>query len=185
MFLFLLLIYLFFCSGILKDYLRELPSPLITRTLYEVVLEAMTLRPPRTAPSGSNGEVQRSHSTVSLLDCLPEPEKVWRVSPSFSPSPSPSDCFSHFSLCVYCSLNVVLFLFSALSLSLSFCLCHSLPLFLSLVFSLCLYLSLSFTLFLSLSLSDSLSLPPSLLPSSPPPISLSPRLSKDNTFSAT
>ncbi|KAJ8283466.1 hypothetical protein COCON_G00023160 [Conger conger] len=63
-------------TGILKDYLRELPSPLITRTLYEVVLEAMTLRPPRTAPCGSNGEVQRSHSTVSLLECLPEPEKA-------------------------------------------------------------------------------------------------------------
>ncbi|KAJ8246248.1 hypothetical protein GJAV_G00265460 [Gymnothorax javanicus] len=63
-------------TGILKDYLRELPSPLITRTLYEVVLEAMTMRPPRTAPCGSNGEVQRSHSTVSLLECLPEPEKA-------------------------------------------------------------------------------------------------------------
>ncbi|KAG5854093.1 hypothetical protein ANANG_G00033870 [Anguilla anguilla] len=63
-------------TGILKDYLRELPSPLITRTLYEVVLEAMTLRPPRAAPCGSNGEVQRSHSTVSLLECLPEPEKA-------------------------------------------------------------------------------------------------------------
>ncbi|XP_064179600.1 rho GTPase-activating protein SYDE1 [Anguilla rostrata] len=63
-------------TGILKDYLRELPSPLITRTLYEVVLGAMTLRPPRAAPCGSNGEVQRSHSTVSLLECLPEPEKA-------------------------------------------------------------------------------------------------------------
>uniref|UniRef100_A0A8C9YA38 Synapse defective Rho GTPase homolog 1 n=1 Tax=Sander lucioperca TaxID=283035 RepID=A0A8C9YA38_SANLU len=33
-------------TGILKDYLRELPSPLITRTLYQVVREAMMLRPP-------------------------------------------------------------------------------------------------------------------------------------------
>ncbi|KAI1886607.1 hypothetical protein AGOR_G00197550 [Albula goreensis] len=63
-------------TGILKDYLRELPSPLITRTLYEVVLEAMNLRPPRTAPCGSNMEVQRSQSTVSLLQCLPEPERA-------------------------------------------------------------------------------------------------------------
>ncbi|KAJ8390674.1 hypothetical protein AAFF_G00100540 [Aldrovandia affinis] len=63
-------------TGILKDYLRELPSPLITRTLYEVVLEAMSLRPPRTAPCGSNVEVQRSQNTVSLLQCLPEPEKA-------------------------------------------------------------------------------------------------------------
>ncbi|KAG7491398.1 hypothetical protein MATL_G00003280 [Megalops atlanticus] len=63
-------------TGILKDYLRELPSPLITRTLYEVVLEAMTLRPPRTAPCGTSADTQRSQSTVSLLQCLPEPEKA-------------------------------------------------------------------------------------------------------------
>uniref|UniRef100_A0A8C7RKW9 Rho GTPase-activating protein SYDE1 n=1 Tax=Oncorhynchus mykiss TaxID=8022 RepID=A0A8C7RKW9_ONCMY len=56
-------------TGILKDYLRELPSSLITRTLYEVVLEAMSLRPP---PS----HVQRSQSTVALLQCLPEPERA-------------------------------------------------------------------------------------------------------------
>uniref|UniRef100_A0A3Q3D5K7 Synapse defective Rho GTPase homolog 1 n=1 Tax=Hippocampus comes TaxID=109280 RepID=A0A3Q3D5K7_HIPCM len=33
-------------TGILKDYLRELPSSLITATLYEVVTEAMIRRPP-------------------------------------------------------------------------------------------------------------------------------------------
>uniref|UniRef100_A0A3Q1IWQ6 Rho-GAP domain-containing protein n=1 Tax=Anabas testudineus TaxID=64144 RepID=A0A3Q1IWQ6_ANATE len=49
-------------TGILKDYLRELPSPLITRTLYHVVREAMTLRPPPT--------------TVDLLNCLPPPERA-------------------------------------------------------------------------------------------------------------
>ncbi|XP_076154755.1 rho GTPase-activating protein SYDE1 [Alosa pseudoharengus] len=59
-------------TGILKDYLRELPSPLITRTLYEVVLEAMSLRP----ACRTDTDTQRSQSTVSLLQCLPEPEKA-------------------------------------------------------------------------------------------------------------
>ncbi|XP_028976349.2 rho GTPase-activating protein SYDE1 isoform X2 [Esox lucius] len=70
-------------TGILKDYLRELPSPLITRTLYEVVLEAMSRRPPppRTSPGSSSlgrseADVQRSMSTVALLQCLPEPERA-------------------------------------------------------------------------------------------------------------
>lgn len=57
-------------TGILKDYLRELPSPLITRTLYEVVLEAMSLRPSRVV------DPQLSQSTVVLLQCLPEPERA-------------------------------------------------------------------------------------------------------------
>uniref|UniRef100_A0A8B9NLW6 Rho GTPase-activating protein SYDE1 n=1 Tax=Accipiter nisus TaxID=211598 RepID=A0A8B9NLW6_9AVES len=55
-------------TGILKDYLRELPTPLITPTLYHVVLEAMAKRPPRTAP----GE----RDAVTLLDCLPDVEKA-------------------------------------------------------------------------------------------------------------
>ncbi|XP_041830214.1 rho GTPase-activating protein SYDE1 [Melanotaenia boesemani] len=58
-------------TGILKDYLRELPSPLITRTLYEVVREAMTLRPPPVTP-----DLQLAQSTVELLSCLPPPEKA-------------------------------------------------------------------------------------------------------------
>ena len=55
-------------AGILKDYLRELPTPLITPTLYHVVLEAMAKRPPRITP----GE----RDAVTLLDCLPDVEKV-------------------------------------------------------------------------------------------------------------
>uniref|UniRef100_A0A8C0HJB9 Rho GTPase-activating protein SYDE1 n=1 Tax=Buteo japonicus TaxID=224669 RepID=A0A8C0HJB9_9AVES len=55
-------------TGILKDYLRELPTPLITPTLYHVVLEAMAKRPPRTPP----GE----RDAVTLLDCLPDVEKA-------------------------------------------------------------------------------------------------------------
>eukprot|EP00061_Rhincodon_typus_P011218 g36078.t1 len=61
-------------AGILKDYLRELPSPLITKTLYEVVLKAtaawplkMTMGMPDASPSAPNA--------VALLDCLPEAEK--------------------------------------------------------------------------------------------------------------
>ncbi|KAI4888877.1 hypothetical protein NFI96_018539 [Prochilodus magdalenae] len=59
-------------TGILKDYLRELPSALITKTLYEVVLEAMCLRP----ACRNDNDAQRSQSTVSLLHCLPEPERA-------------------------------------------------------------------------------------------------------------
>ncbi|KFM03758.1 Rho GTPase-activating protein SYDE2, partial [Aptenodytes forsteri] len=55
-------------TGILKDYLRELPTPLITPTLYHVVLEAMAKRPPR-APPGER-------DAVTLLDCLPDVEKA-------------------------------------------------------------------------------------------------------------
>ncbi|XP_075594234.1 rho GTPase-activating protein SYDE1 isoform X1 [Balearica regulorum gibbericeps] len=55
-------------TGILKDYLRELPTPLITPTLYHVVLEAMAKRPPW-APPGER-------DAVTLLDCLPDVEKA-------------------------------------------------------------------------------------------------------------
>ncbi|XP_007578890.1 rho GTPase-activating protein SYDE1 [Poecilia formosa] len=58
-------------TGVLKDYLRELPSPLITRTLYQVVREAMTLRPPLETP-----DPEAAQCTVRLLSCLPEPEKA-------------------------------------------------------------------------------------------------------------
>lgn len=61
-------------SGILKDYLRELPSPLITRTLYQVVREAMTLRPPPGPPA--TADPQLAQTTVGLLSCLPPPERV-------------------------------------------------------------------------------------------------------------
>ncbi|XP_042337976.1 rho GTPase-activating protein SYDE1-like, partial [Plectropomus leopardus] len=58
-------------TGILKDYLRELPSPLITRTLYQVVREAMTLRPPPVT-----FDPQLAQDTVELLTCLPPPERA-------------------------------------------------------------------------------------------------------------
>lgn len=61
-------------TGILKDYLRELPSPLITRTLYQVVREAMTLRPPPAPPV--TPDPQLAQDTVELLSCLPPPERA-------------------------------------------------------------------------------------------------------------
>uniref|UniRef100_A0A672FRW1 Rho GTPase-activating protein SYDE1 n=1 Tax=Salarias fasciatus TaxID=181472 RepID=A0A672FRW1_SALFA len=61
-------------TGILKDYLRELPSPLITRTLYQVVREAMTLHPPPAPPTPL--DPQLAQRTVGLLSCLPPPERA-------------------------------------------------------------------------------------------------------------
>ncbi|XP_033927961.1 rho GTPase-activating protein SYDE1 [Melopsittacus undulatus] len=55
-------------TGILKDYLRELPTPLITPALHRTVLEAMAKRAPRPAP----GE----QDAVTLLECLPDVEKA-------------------------------------------------------------------------------------------------------------
>ncbi|KAG8517293.1 Rho GTPase-activating protein SYDE1 [Galemys pyrenaicus] len=56
-------------AGILKDYLRELPTPLITQPLYQVVLEAMARQPPSRAPPSTE-------STRDLLSCLPDVEKA-------------------------------------------------------------------------------------------------------------
>lgn len=56
-------------TGILKDYLRELPTPLITQPLYQVVLEAMARGPSSRAPPSAEG-------TRGLLGCLPDVERV-------------------------------------------------------------------------------------------------------------
>ncbi|KAI4878010.1 hypothetical protein NFI96_007934 [Prochilodus magdalenae] len=66
----------FTASGVLKDYLRELPSPLISKPLYEAVLEAMAKRPLLIGAGGCENEPADSEHTVSLLETLPEIEKA-------------------------------------------------------------------------------------------------------------
>ncbi|XP_053714891.1 rho GTPase-activating protein SYDE1 isoform X1 [Synchiropus splendidus] len=61
-------------TGILKDYLRELPSPLITRTLYHDVRKELALRQSPTGPVVP--EHQLTKRTKELLSCLPPPEKA-------------------------------------------------------------------------------------------------------------
>ncbi|XP_069377694.1 rho GTPase-activating protein SYDE2 isoform X2 [Paralichthys olivaceus] len=63
-------------TGVLKDYLRELPYPLITKQLYEAVLESMATRPLRIGPGGCENDQADSEHTVSLLENLPEVERV-------------------------------------------------------------------------------------------------------------
>nr|XP_057928645.1 rho GTPase-activating protein SYDE2 isoform X2 [Doryrhamphus excisus] len=63
-------------TGVLKDYLRELPYPLITKQLYEAVLDSMTTRPLRMGAGGCENDQADSEHTVSLLDNLPEVERM-------------------------------------------------------------------------------------------------------------
>ncbi|XP_034066027.1 rho GTPase-activating protein SYDE2 isoform X2 [Gymnodraco acuticeps] len=63
-------------TGVLKDYLRELPYPLITKHLYEAVMEAMAMRPLRIGPSGCENDAGDTEHTVSLLENLPDVERV-------------------------------------------------------------------------------------------------------------
>ncbi|XP_065531273.1 rho GTPase-activating protein SYDE2 [Lathamus discolor] len=63
-------------TGVLKDYLRELPSPLITKQLYEAVLDAMVKNPLRMTASGCENDPSDSEHTAALLDCLPDVEKA-------------------------------------------------------------------------------------------------------------
>ncbi|XP_028258936.1 rho GTPase-activating protein SYDE2 [Parambassis ranga] len=63
-------------TGVLKDYLRELPYPLITKQLYEAVLESMAVRPLRMGAAGCENDQADSQHTVSLLEILPEVERM-------------------------------------------------------------------------------------------------------------
>uniref|UniRef100_A0A8C4W6F7 Synapse defective Rho GTPase homolog 2 n=1 Tax=Gopherus evgoodei TaxID=1825980 RepID=A0A8C4W6F7_9SAUR len=63
-------------TGVLKDYLRELPSPLITKQLYETVLDAMMKNPLKITANGCENDPSDSEHTVALLDCLPDVEKA-------------------------------------------------------------------------------------------------------------
>ncbi|KAM6168305.1 rho GTPase-activating protein SYDE2 [Erethizon dorsatum] len=63
-------------TGVLKDYLRELPSPLITKQLYEAVLDAMVKSPLKMSSNGCENDRSDSKYTVDLLNCLPDVEKA-------------------------------------------------------------------------------------------------------------
>ncbi|CAH2310448.1 rho GTPase-activating SYDE2 [Pelobates cultripes] len=63
-------------TGVLKDYLRELPSPLITKQLYEAVLKAMAAKPLKITGNGCENGSQDSDEAVGLLNCLPEVERA-------------------------------------------------------------------------------------------------------------
>ncbi|XP_075176631.1 rho GTPase-activating protein SYDE2 isoform X1 [Anomaloglossus baeobatrachus] len=63
-------------TGVLKDYLRELPSPLITKQLYEAVLHAMAEKPLRMSGNGCENDPRDSELTVELLNCLPDVERA-------------------------------------------------------------------------------------------------------------
>ncbi|NXH32569.1 SYDE2 protein, partial [Myiagra hebetior] len=63
-------------TGVLKDYLRELPSPLITKQLYEAVLDAMVKNPLKMTANGCENDPSDSEHAAALLDCLPDVEKA-------------------------------------------------------------------------------------------------------------
>ncbi|TWW58238.1 Rho GTPase-activating protein SYDE2 [Takifugu flavidus] len=57
-------------TGVLKDYLRELPYPLISKNLYEAVLESMTTRPLRIGVAGCENDQADSEHTMTLRRLL-------------------------------------------------------------------------------------------------------------------
>lgn len=63
-------------TGVLKDYLRELPSPLITKHLYKAVLDVMMKNPLKMSSSGCENDPSDSSSAIGLLQCLPDVEKA-------------------------------------------------------------------------------------------------------------
>ncbi|XP_016418011.1 rho GTPase-activating protein SYDE2-like isoform X1 [Sinocyclocheilus rhinocerous] len=63
-------------TGVLKDFLRELPHPLITKQLYESVLDSMAKRPLQMGSSGCENDPADSDHAVSSLELLPEVEKA-------------------------------------------------------------------------------------------------------------
>ncbi|KAM8930547.1 rho GTPase-activating protein SYDE2 [Pelodytes ibericus] len=63
-------------TGVLKDYLRELPSPLISKQLYEAVITAMAARPLRMTINGCDNDSRDMEETVDLLACLPDVERA-------------------------------------------------------------------------------------------------------------
>lgn len=64
---------LYFCAGnragVLKDYLRELPEPLLTKSLYHMLVDALSVCLPDD-PEGN------ARLLFSIIECLPKPNRV-------------------------------------------------------------------------------------------------------------
>lgn len=58
-----------FFSGVLKDYLRELPEPLFTKCLYQMMVDALAV----CLPDDPQGNAKLM---FSILDCLPKVNRV-------------------------------------------------------------------------------------------------------------
>ncbi|XP_026093034.1 rho GTPase-activating protein SYDE2-like [Carassius auratus] len=63
-------------TGVLKDYLRELPHPLISKPLYESVLDSMAKRPLQMESGVCENDPVDSDHAVGSLRILPEVEKA-------------------------------------------------------------------------------------------------------------
>lgn len=56
-------------AGVLKDYLRELPEPLFTKCLYQMMVDALSV----CLPDDPEGNAKLM---FSILDCLPKVNRV-------------------------------------------------------------------------------------------------------------
>lgn len=59
-------------TGVLKDYLRELPEPLFTKCLYQMMVDALGV----CLPDDPEGNAKLM---FSILDCLPKINRVSRT----------------------------------------------------------------------------------------------------------
>ena len=66
---FIKILNLFFRLGVLKDYLRELPEPLFTKCLYQMMVDALSV----CLPDDPEGNAKLM---FSILDCLPKVNRV-------------------------------------------------------------------------------------------------------------
>ena len=66
-----LFLYLFVCliAGLLKEYLRELPEPVFSNCLYQMLVDAMGVF----LPDDPDGNAKL---VFSILDCLPKANRV-------------------------------------------------------------------------------------------------------------
>lgn len=64
-------------TGVLKDYLRELPEPLFTKCLYQMMVDALGV----CLPDDPEGNAKLM---FSILDCLPRINRVSRFNVPFS-----------------------------------------------------------------------------------------------------